>query len=221
MQPQSTREIYRSILLEVVKVNTNITTGGLHSDGKAGTTHPSPSGMQRKSKEVRDDITRFYNYVFLPTALNYVKRFLTNYSVSGSAVSVSLTGPNSNISSKSNQPQLNQPHLSPMPTRNNIDHILGSTSRRISNNKNIFVSPSKAQITMSPKRVTFTVSSSPSKELRDINAMIANAANKMKGGLSFTSSKRSEPTFFSSTSNLSTLDRSNNMPATKRLRFDQ
>nr|ACT98283.1 rb-like protein [Schmidtea mediterranea] len=225
MQPQSTREIYRSVLIESVKTNTGITTGGLPTDCKTNV-HTSPGGTQRliRTKEVRDDITRFYNHVFLPTVHNYVKRFLINYLMSGSNVSVSLTGPNSNLSKSSSQPQLNQPHLSPMPIRNNFDQILGSTSRRISNNKNIFVSPAKTQITMSPKRVTFTVNSSPSKELRDINAIIANAANKVKTGLSFNSTKRSEPTFFSSQSNISVLDRSGGgggIQAAKRLRFDQ
>lgn len=258
MQPQSNKEIYRSMLIEVIKTNTGITTGGLQpaSDnnnvvkGNGNQVNTSPGGTQRivRTKEIRDDIARFYNYVFLPTVVSYVKRFVTNHSsMSGGMglggggvgagggggqanVSVSLTGPNSVANSSKSGiiggggPGGNQPHLSPMPARSSGDqHNLGSAARRISNNKNVFVSPAKTQIAMFPKRVTFTVNSSPSKELRDINAMIASAANKMKGGLSFSSSaKRSEPTFFSSTPNISVLDRSGgSLPAAKRLRFDQ
>ncbi|CAL8078015.1 unnamed protein product [Calicophoron daubneyi] len=53
-----------------------------------------------------------------------------------------------------------------------------SQSRRLATNRNIFISPVKQQVSLSPRRVVFTVGQSTGKELQDVNLMISSAERR-------------------------------------------
>lgn len=50
--------------------------------------------------------------------------------------------------------------------------------RRLASNRNIFISPVKQQVNLSPKRVIFTVGRSTGKDLQDVNLMISSAERR-------------------------------------------
>ncbi|VDP39655.1 unnamed protein product [Schistosoma margrebowiei] len=177
MQPQSYRDIYRRVLINRV------------SYGRGNT-------------EERGDLSRFYNVIFLPQMKDFIKKAASVRSTYNETDPNCRTGHHSLGSdslSTDNNTVLNQwtlhPSLSPMPILVNnlasnsaaalnlgLDPTTTSgdiiQARRLASNRNIFISPVKQQVNLSPKKVIFTVGRSTGKDLQDVNLMISSAERR-------------------------------------------
>ncbi|KAH9581313.1 Retinoblastoma-like protein 1 [Schistosoma haematobium] len=177
MQPQSYRDIYRRVLINRV------------SYGRGNT-------------EERGDLSRFYNVIFLPQMKDFIKKAASVRSTYNETDPNCRTGHHSlgsdSLSTDDNT-VLNQwtlhPSLSPMPILVNnlasnsaaalnlgLDPTTTSgdiiQARRLASNRNIFISPVKQQVNLSPKKVIFTVGRSTGKDLQDVNLMISSAERR-------------------------------------------
>lgn len=200
LQPQATPEVYRSVLLSIVMASPGKEGGG--SGGRMATRSGGSRGSSLRSispppvpKEERGDIVDFYNGVFLPKVKHYLRRFVPPLpTVAGpGGVRQRLHG----VIDPSSTPAL---QLSPLPVRSFTSNggsgaplspggtptatvgPGGSASgdgRRLTASRNLFLSPVKTSLPMSPKRIQFTIQRSPSKELREINQMINLAERKV------------------------------------------
>ncbi|KAH8873587.1 Retinoblastoma-like protein 1 [Schistosoma japonicum] len=177
MQPQSYRDIYRRVLINRV------------SYGRGNT-------------EERGDLSRFYNVIFLQQMKDFIKKAAAVRSTHNETDSNNRTGHGlgSDSLSTDDNSLLNQwtlhPLLSPMPIQINtlastnaaaaVNLGLDATTtsgdmiqaRRLASNRNIFISPVKQQVSLSPKKVIFTVGRSTGKDLQDVNLMISSAERR-------------------------------------------
>ncbi|KAF8560839.1 hypothetical protein P879_09006, partial [Paragonimus westermani] len=163
MQPQSHRDVYRSVLIN------HVTYG-------------------RTNGEERGDISRFYNVVFLNKMKDYVRK-----------ASSSSYASRSGVGAVGCSEWAGQPALAPMPVHPNTTKATSATNpignansgpgasqpgsevpqaRRLASNRNIFISPVKQQVNLSPKRVVFTIGRSSGKDLQDVNLMISSAERR-------------------------------------------
>ncbi|KAA3674601.1 retinoblastoma-like protein 1 [Paragonimus westermani] len=163
MQPQSHRDVYRSVLIN------HVTYG-------------------RTNGEERGNISRFYNMVFLNKMKDYVRK-----------ASSSSYASRSGVGAVSCSEWAGQPALAPMPIHPNTTKATSATNptgnassgpvasqpgsevpqaRRLASNRNIFISPVKQQVNLSPKRVVFTIGRSSGKDLQDVNLMISSAERR-------------------------------------------
>ncbi|CAH8544326.1 unnamed protein product [Schistosoma turkestanicum] len=217
-QPQSYRDIYRRVLINRV------------SYGRGNT-------------EERGDLSRFYNFIFLPQMKDFIKKAAAVRSTYNETDPNSRTGHHHTLGADSlstdNNSVLNQwtlhPSLSPMPIQVNnlasnsaaaINLGLDTTAtsgdmqaKRLASNRNIFISPVKQQVNLSPKKVIFTIGRSTGKDLQDVNLMISSAERRASmanltmglkrpaGGGSTTTTYVANPSGFTVTSGTSSTPR--------------
>lgn len=198
LQPQATPDVYRSVLLSIVMASPGKEGGS--SGGRMSTRSGGARGSTLRSispppvpKEERGDIVDFYNGVFLPKVKLYLRRFVPPLPATAGpgGVRQRLHG----VIDPASTPAL---QLSPLPVRSftangsgapvspggtpavNVGTGSSSTDgRRLTASRNLFLSPVKTSLPMSPKRIQFTIQRSPSKELREINQMINLAERKV------------------------------------------
>ncbi|CAH8613972.1 unnamed protein product [Heterobilharzia americana] len=177
LQPQSNRDVYRRVLINRV------------SYGRGNT-------------EERGDLSRFYNLIFLQQMKDFIKKAAavrSTYNETDPNVHTEHTSSAESFASSGNS-VLSQwtlhPSLSPMPMQLNtlistdsaavvnlgLDATAASgdamQARRLASNRNIFISPVKQQVSLSPKKVIFTVGRSTGKDLQDVNLMISSAERR-------------------------------------------
>ncbi|TGZ44683.1 hypothetical protein CRM22_011196 [Opisthorchis felineus] len=160
MQPQSNRDIYRRVLLS------RVTYG-------------------RSSGEERGDITRFYNTVFLTRMKDFLQKAASATSADRTSAADVTPWPNAGR-------WMGPPSLAPLPIQKSNAIPAGTgfggtasagpiditQARRLASNRNVFISPVKHQVNLSPKRVVFTVGRSTGKDLQDVNVMISSAERR-------------------------------------------
>ncbi|TPP66552.1 putative retinoblastoma protein [Fasciola gigantica] len=173
MQPQSHRDIYRRVLINVVAYGIN------HG-------------------EDRGDLSRFYNVVFLPHMTQFLRKVTSTYNQSdtGDRGLTLASGGSTTDNLWSDQPSMAPlpvyPSLPPTMAGTVLGNVLNASSatgsaevsqaRRLASNRNVFISPvkqpSQQQLTISPKRVVFTIGRSSGKDLQDVNLMISSAERR-------------------------------------------
>ncbi|VDM01110.1 unnamed protein product [Schistocephalus solidus] len=138
--------------------------------------------------EERGDLSRFYNVIFLPRNCRLLQQFAVLPAGTGAGGGgVSQAGGGGGVMTQA------LPPLSPMPLPSGSPMLSSSSgvhhsqhcaaegffpARRLANNRNVFISPVKHQVTLSPKRVTFTIGKGTSKDLIELNTVIGAAERR-------------------------------------------
>lgn len=176
IQPQSTRDTYRRVLLGWVPISVPPS-----QDDETG-------AKETRLIEERGDLSRFYNVIFLPRNCRLLQQFAVLPAGTGAGGGgVSQAGGGGGVMTQA------LPPLSPMPLPSGSPMLSSSSgvhhsqhcaaegffpARRLANNRNVFISPVKHQVTLSPKRVTFTIGKGTSKDLIELNTVIGAAERR-------------------------------------------
>ncbi|XP_058487921.1 retinoblastoma-like protein 1 [Solea solea] len=151
-QPQARSRVYRSVLLRHRESREQVTDENMEVDpvsgGESAEKTSQVSGeaeSDQSGEEERGDLIQFYNTIFVLRIKSFALRYATHDN------------------------RVDAPPLSPFPTV----RAQPLSPRRVSQRHSLYVSPHKNSAgCLTPNSYTYRISSSPSKELSDINRMI-------------------------------------------------
>ncbi|KAL3319262.1 Retinoblastoma-like protein 1 [Cichlidogyrus casuarinus] len=177
MQPQAHRDVYRKVLIE--------RSSQIDPDNPQLIYHT----------EQRADLSRYYNLIFLPQTCRFIPDFVAAtmamdasestkvtsagpYQITPLVVPVATPGPISvnNPIAPGIKGSVALISGNKAPSNQGSEQV--AASRRVTANKNFFVSQSRAPISVGMKRVAYTVGKSTAKELNELNQMLNTAERR-------------------------------------------